>query len=148
MSDKNWERELARIDRQLESVSDEALFPTKSVAVPPQQKAANVATQAATKSWGALARLALSVILGIAILFWPYTNRCGVGLAAYLMAVTAVGVGGVWSAVWTWRHRAAAAHGLSLLLVLWGLILASIEVLPRVGYAKPTLEHPPIWTCG
>jgi hypothetical protein len=148
MSDKNWERELAKIDKQLESVSDEALFPTKQVNVSPAVKQERVAAQASTKSWGAIARLALSVLLGVAILFWPYVNRCGVGLAAYLIAVVAVGVGGVWSAIWTWRHRAGAAHALSLLLVVWGLVLAAVEVLPRIGYAKPTLEHPPIWTCG
>jgi hypothetical protein len=88
------------------------------------------------------------VLLGIAILFWPYPNRCGVGLAGYLGAVAAVSIGGAWSAVWTWRHRAGAAHVLSLLLVLWGLVLGAIEVLPRIGYAIPTLAHPPIWTCG
>lgn len=147
MTDKDWEKELAKIDKQLEGASDEALFPTRGVVVP-AQKQQRIEAQATTRSWGALARLALSVALGVGILFWPYVNRCGFGLAAYLLAVTAVGVGGVWSAVWTWRHRAAAAHGLSLLLVLWGLVLAAIEVLPRVGYAKPTLEHPPIWTCG
>lgn len=148
MSDKNWDAELRKIDKQLESVSDEALFPTKSIpAGATQQKQERVATQAATKTWGAMLRLALSVALGIGILFWPYANRCGFGLAAYLAAVTAVAAGGVWSSVWTWRHRTGAAHTLSLLLVLWGLVLAAIEVLPRVGYAKPTLEHPPIWTC-
>ena len=148
MTDRNWEKELAKIDKQMESVSDEALFPTRNVPAASPQKQERVEAQAQTRSWGALARLALSVILGVAILFWPYVNRCGVGLAAYLIAVTAVGVGGVWSAVWTWKHRTAGAHMLSLLLVLWGLILTAIEVLPRVGYATPTLAHPPIWTCG
>ena len=31
-----------------------------------------------------------------------------------------------------------AAHLLSLLLVMWGVVLGAIEVLPRIGYAKPT----------
>ena len=79
-------------------------------------------------------------------IFWPYASRCGPGLAGYLVAVGAVAVGGAWSAVWSWRHRAAKAHLLSLLLVLWGLSLAAIEVLPRVGYAKadPTRS---VWIC-
>jgi putative flippase GtrA len=53
----------------------------------------------------------------------------------------------VWSAVWTWRHRASQAHVLSLLLVVWGLVLAGLEVLPRVGYAFPTVAHPATWMC-
>jgi len=36
---------------------------------------------------------------------------------------------------------------LSLLLILWGLVLGSMEVLPRVGYAKPDLAHPATWAC-
>jgi hypothetical protein len=54
---------------------------------------------------------------------------------------------GVWSAVWTWRHRSARGHTLSLLLVLWGVILGAMEVLPRVGYAKGDALHPATWTC-
>jgi hypothetical protein len=31
--------------------------------------------------------------------------------------------------------------------VLWGLVLASIDVLPRTGYAIPTAAHPATWAC-
>ena len=78
---------------------------------------------------------------------WPYEARCGVGLAGYLAAVGVVTASGVWSAVWTFRHRAPRAHVLALLIMLWGLALAAIEVLPRVGYAIPTDKHPAAWTC-
>ena len=97
---------------------------------------------------GAIARLALVVILGVAMLFWPYGARCGPGLAAYLGAVGVLVGGGIWSAVWTWRHRTSRAHILSLLLILWGIVLGSIEILPRAGYAKPTEQHPAMWSCG
>jgi hypothetical protein len=146
MSERNWDKELSKIDKQLESISDEALFPTKS-APTPTAKASTAAVQQGTRTWGAFARLTLAVLLGVAMLFWPYSARCGAGLAAYLGAVAAVVGGGVWSAVWTWRHRTARAHTLSLLLVLWGLVLAALEVLPRVGYAKPDMNHPAIWSC-
>ena len=36
---------------------------------------------------------------------------------------------------------------LSLLLVLWGGVLAAQEVLPRIGYAIPTEAHPASWMC-
>jgi hypothetical protein len=139
---RDWDRELAKIDKQLESVSDAQLFPEKKGAAP-AQKAQVAAERAATSSWPAILRLVLSVALGIGILFWPYANRCGLGLAGYLIAVTAVAVSGVWSAVWTWRHRTGRAHALSILLMVWGLILGAGEVLPRIGYAKQILT----WSC-
>jgi hypothetical protein len=80
-------------------------------------------------------------------LFWPYSARCGAGLLAYLGAVAVVIAAGWWSAFWTWRHRAAKGHVLALLLILWGLVLAAVEVLPRVGYARPDTDHPPTWMC-
>jgi len=53
----------------------------------------------------------------------------------------------VWSSVWTWRHRTARAHVLSLLLILWGMVLGATELLPRLGYAKPDPMRPTGWTC-
>lgn len=157
MSEKDWAKELAKIDKQLESISDDALLPPKPVpagtpeAARPEAKAAArteaTAVQARTPTWGVFVRLVLAVSLGVAMLFWPYEARCGAGLAAYLAAVAAVSVAGVWSAVWSWRHRAARAHMLSLLLVAWGLVLAGVEVLPRAGYAKPTADRPAGWDC-
>ncbi len=142
MSTKDWDKEMAKIDKQLESVSDSQLFPEKKNASPAEK--AQVATErATTTSWPAIVRLALSVALGVGILFWPYANRCGLGLTGYLIAVTAVAVSGVWSAVWTWRHRLGRAHTLSILLIAWGLILGASEVLPRIGYAKQIL----MWSC-
>ena len=146
MTDRNWDAELKKIDRAMEGVSDEALFPAKS-AGSPAAKTAATETQRTTTTLGVFLRLAISVALGVGIVFWPYAARCGFGLTAYLAAVIALVVAGGWSAIWTWRHRAARAHLLSLLLVLWGLVLGAIEVLPRTGYAKPTDAHPPNWTC-
>ena len=146
MTDRNWDAELKKIDRQLESVSDEAMFPTKTAkGAPAKAQAADL--QKTTTTWGVFLRLALTVALGVGMVWWPYSARCGLGLAGYLGAVTALVVSGVWSSVWTFRHRAAKAHTLSLLLVMWGLVLGSIEVLPRTGYAKPTAAHPAEWSC-
>jgi len=68
-------------------------------------------------------------------------------LAGYLAAVGVVVAGGLWSSVWTWRHRAAKSHTVSLLVLTWGLVLGAIEVLPRIGYAKPDANHPATWVC-
>ncbi len=140
MSD--WDAELKKIDKQLESISDSALIPAPAKGAPPAAKAKVVADREATRSWPALARLGLATALAVGILFWPYPSRCGLGLAGYGAAVAAVTLGGLWSSMWTWRHRTARAHVLSLLLVIWGLTLATIEVLPRIGYAKADASRP------
>ncbi len=149
MSDRNWDAELKKIDRQLEGVSDEAMFPAKSAksAKTPAAKAEAQQAQRTTSTFGVFARLALAVILGVAIVFWPYSARCGLGMTAYLGAVVTLITAGAWSSIWTWRHRAGRAHTLSLLLVLWGLILGAVDLLPRLGYAKPTTDHPATWAC-
>ena len=145
MSTKDWESELKKIDRLMEGASDEALLPTKS-APTPQARAEAVAKQKSTSTLGVMARLVLATALGVGMLFWPYDARCGLGLAGYLGAVVAVVGAGVWSSIWTWRHRSSRGHVLSLLLILWGGLLGAIELLPRVGYSKPDPSRPG-WAC-
>ena len=147
MAESKWDRELAKIDRQLETASDDALFPTKANASP-AARAETAAVRSKTATLGVLARLLLATFLAVAIMFWPYDARCGLQLAYYLAAVVAVTASGVWSAIWSWRHRSGRAHTLSLLLIGWGLVLGAMEILPRVGYAAPTLDRPATWSCG
>jgi len=143
---RDWEKEMAKIDRQLESVADEALLPAKTAASPAARERA-IEAQKSTSTLGVFLRLGLAVLLGVAMLFWPYVNRCGIGLAAYLGATAVVAAAGVWSAVWTWRHRAGRGHVLALLLILWGVVLAASEVLPRTEYGRPDASHPAVWAC-
>ena len=142
MSDKDWDKLMAKVDKQIESASDAQMFPEKPAATP-AQKSATTTARDTTKTWPAIVRLVLSSALGVGVLFWPYENRCGAGLYGYLAVVAIVAISGVWSAVWTWRHHTAKAHVLSMLLIVWGLVLGSAEVLPRTGYAKQTLP----WAC-
>jgi len=102
--ERDWSKELAKIDKQLESASDAQLFPEKTGASPTQK--AEIATErATTASWPALLRLSLSVALGVGSLFWPYGTRCGLGLVGYFIAnalvVSSVGC----RAVGTWRYH-------------------------------------------
>lgn len=136
MSGKNWDTEMKKIDRMLEGASDEALLPAKS-AKTPQARADAVVKQQGTSTLGVMARLVLAVGLGVGMVFWPYEARCGLALAGYLAAVAVVIAAGVWTSIWTWRHRSSRGHVLSLLLILWGGVLGAIEILPRVGYARP-----------
>jgi hypothetical protein len=146
MSSRDWDKEMAKIDRQLEQVSDQALIPAPANATP-AQKVEVVARREKTNTTGAVLRLLLAVALGVGMAFWPYETRCGAGVAAYLFATAVLTGAGVWSAFWSWRHRTARAHVLSLLIVLWGIVLATQEILPRTGYARPTLERPAGWLC-
>ena len=115
MSD--WDAELKKIDRRLESISDSALIPSAPASAPVGARGDVATERAATRTWGAFLRLALATALGVGILFWPYPSRCGVDLGFYLAAISAVTLGGLWSSVWTWRHRTSRAHVLALLLV-------------------------------
>ena len=147
MASSNWEKELAKIDKQLESMSDEALLPSKPSASP-AAKAEHVEVQRTTTTLGVMTRLLLATALGVGMAFWPYEARCGGGLFGYLGAVGVLLAAGTWSAVWTWRHRSGRGHTWSLLLILWGAILGAQEVLPRIGYAIPSEAHPASWVCG
>ncbi|HKV51226.1 MAG TPA: hypothetical protein VJO52_08515 [Gemmatimonadaceae bacterium] len=151
----DWDKELRKIDHQLESLSDDALLPTQKGKPSRSSKASPAAPAEAnappaprkTSTLGVLARLLLAVGLGVAIMFWPYSTKCGLGLFGYLAASLMIIIAGGWSAIWTWRHRSASGHVLSLLLILWGSLLAAQQVLPRVGYAKSDPLHPAIWMC-
>jgi hypothetical protein len=143
----DWDAELKKIDKQLESMSDSALIPAPAKGAPPAAKAAVAAERSATRTWPALLRLTLATTAAVGILFWPYSTRCGLGLTGYLAAIIGVTIAGLWSSVWTWRHRTARAHVLSLLLVLYGLVLASVEILPRAGYARADAARPVGFAC-
>ena len=146
MSGRDWDSELKKIDKHLQAVPDEALLPSKA-AKPSADRAQAGSAAPATSTFGVFARLALAVLLGVGIVFWPYSARCGLGMVGYLGAVVTLVTAGAWSAFWTWRHRAAKGHTLSLLLILWGLVLGAVDILPRVGYAKPGAGHPAYWMC-
>lgn len=146
MTDRDWDAEMRKIDQQIASLPAQGAAPARAPAAP-ASAAPLAAPRQETSTLGVMARLALACVLGVAIMFWPYGAKCGFGLAAYLASVTTLVVAGVWASVWTWKHRAAKAHTVSLLLVTWGLVLAAADVLPRLGYAKPSATHPANWTC-
>ena len=92
---------------------------------------------------GAWVRVLLALALGVMMAGWPYLSACGLPLMGYLGAVGVVIWAGGWAAVATWRYRAALAHVVSLILILYGVTLALAEVLPRTGYAIPRAT----WQC-
>jgi hypothetical protein len=143
----DWDAELKKIDKQLESISDSALIPAPAKNAPPAATAKVAAERSTTRTWPALLRLTLASAAAVGILFWPYSTRCGGGLAGYLAAIVGVTIAGLWSSVWTWRHRTARAHVLSLLLVLYGIVLGAMEILPHSGYARKDAARPEGFMC-
>ncbi len=162
MSDRNWEAELAKIDKQLASVSDEALLAESKAVVPaktgartiaaptvaaPARSAAPSAGVPAAGAWKGWVKVAIAVGAAAGLMFWPWPAQCGGALIGFTAATGAVSLLGLWSAIGTWRHRLGLAHVASLLVVVWGLVLGAREVLPRAGYAIPTAERSEGWSC-
>jgi hypothetical protein len=103
------------------------------------------------RSWRAqfalLFWLALGVAVVAALIAWPYPARCGAGLGYYLALVGALAAAGVATSASAWRHRAPFVHVLGLAMVAAAAVLGARDVLPRVGYAIPSAEHPASWSC-
>ena len=146
MSEINWKSELRKVEREFSGLPPE---PTADelrqwrLAEEQEQRRRDEVNGAV----GAWTRLSLVIALASALYFWPYARGCGVGLYGYLGAECAVVVGGVWVAIYSWRRRAARAHATAFVMVLAGLTLVGLEVLPRVGYAKPDLTRPVRLAC-
>lgn len=93
---------------------------------------------------GAWARVGLGVLVSVALTQWPYERACGPGLLAYLLAVAIVLTTGLWGAVASWKVQLAPAHVIALSTLLWGLVLAAQEIVPRAGHASPPSAR---WRC-
>jgi hypothetical protein len=96
---------------------------------------------------GLLFRLLLTALLLAVVVVWPYETRCGAWLAGYLATIAVTGLAAIWTAVAAWRHRGAIVHVLSLGMLVAAAVYATMEVLPRVGYAVPDPAHPAMWAC-
>lgn len=160
MSDRDWDRELANIDRRLGAVPPVAAPGRVPAGTPPLQGAVDpgpprrtVGTPVAPgrRSWRAQLALLLRLVIGVAVVaalvYWPYPARCGAGLAYYLALVAALAVAGLTTSTSAWRHRAPFVHVLGLAMLVAAAVLGARDVLPRVGYAIPTAAHPASWSC-
>jgi hypothetical protein len=78
----------------------------------------------------------LSLLLGIALPYWPYGNSCGWSLVFHGLAVMTLVTAGVWTSILTWYSRLGMSHIFAVLILCWGLALSAADVLPRTGYSK------------
>lgn len=135
---RNWDKELANIDKAI------ARQPAPAATPAPSGMAGSPATRpqrrfvALTWFWTALA-----LILAVALPLWPNDKSCGLSLIFYLGAAAITLLMGVLGAFSSWSYHRGLAHLLSLSAILWAGVMAAREILPRAGYARQQLY----WTC-
>ena len=159
MTDRDWDRELAELDRRLASVP---AGPAAPAAAPAPNRGPELTTAAPTRaigtrtppgrrSWRAqfalLFRLALGIAVVAALIYWPYSARCGIELGYYLGLVAALAVVGLITSTSAWRHRSSVVHVVGLAMLAGAIAIGAREILPKVGYAIPTTAHPAAWSC-
>lgn len=145
---RDWDKEMAAIDREI------ARLPAPQPGAPPATRSAGAAAPApvvtqgtarpGTRAFlGAWIRVLLGAALAVGVWSWPYVHPCGWSLYGYFGAVLVVIVAGIWNILATWKRRMGAAHGVAILVLITGLILAAQVILPRIGYARQALT----WMC-
>jgi hypothetical protein len=139
---RNWDKELADIDRAIEKQGATAppgtppALPPAGATTPaprgpaPAEPAGARGSVARTWFW-----MALAVLLAAALPLWPYGKGCGLQLFFYLGAAALALLAGAAGAINSWRSRRGLPHVISLLVVVFAGVMAAREVLPRVGYA-------------
>ena len=139
---RDWDRELADIDKAMDKQGSGPTAPRVGGAVAPRPAPAVVTTArgsvAITWLW-----VLFAVALAVALPLWPYQRVCGLQAFFFLGAAGVTVVVGGLAALSSWANRRGFAHVLSLLVVAWGAAVAAREILPRVGYAREVRT----WTC-
>jgi hypothetical protein len=148
--ERDWDKEMAEVDRLLKKLpnADPTLGRGDPTAKKPSLSTVTPRGGVAPASGGGRlatwAKVALGVLVGIGVApgVWPYTHGCGLHLIFYLAGLTTVIAAGLWSSISSWKRRLGVAHVISQVLIIWGILLLTGEVLPRVG-ARATA----VWIC-
>jgi len=146
--ERDWDKEMAEVDRLLKKLPE--ADPTLGrgsggSGSAPTVKKPVVVPGAMPTALGTWAKVALGVLVGIGIApgVWPYSHGCGLRLIFYLVGVTAVIAAGLWASVSSWKRRLGVAHAVAQALIIWGAVLVTREVLPRIGTANAAT----LWLC-
>lgn len=150
--ERDWDKEMAEVDRLLKKLpnADPTLGRGSGGEPTLRRQAVSPSPVSGTAIYGAAGRLGtwlkvgLGVLIGIGVApgVWPYTHGCGLRVIFFLLGVTTVIAAGAWASVSSWRRRLGFAHVISQVLIIWGVLLLTREVLPRVG-ARPQAP----WLC-
>ena len=151
--ERDWDKEMAEVDRLLKKLPNADPTLGRGAGFEPTAKKPSLSTvtprggvapPSGSGRLGTWAKVALGVLVGIGVApgVWPYTHGCGLHLIFYLAGLTTVIAAGLWSSISSWKRRLGAAHVISQVLIIWGILLLTREVLPRVG-ARATA----VWIC-
>src|SRR3989441_9696847 len=106
---KDWEKELAEVDRLLKKLPYGEATPSASSAPTVRKTPAAAppgADLTAAGQWLCTrARGVLGLLIGLGMTQWPYPPGCGPRPVVYLIGVAAVSAAGAWSAISSWKRR-------------------------------------------
>ena len=109
---RNWDKELADIDKVIARQPTPAPAPAAGAGKPPTPSQRRFV--ALTWFWTGLA-----IILAVALPLWPNDKSCGLRLVFYLGAAGIALLMGALGALASWSHRRGLAFVLSLVAILW-----------------------------
>ena len=78
----DWSTQLKKIEREFEGLPPEPSPAYKKLQSEEEKRARERAAQRVALI-GVFARLILVAAVGVALLFWPYENNCGLGLRTF-----------------------------------------------------------------
>jgi hypothetical protein len=136
--ERQWDKEMSQVDKllaKLPTYSSEkpALGGEPTLKRPAGSGGGPPARAPGGTAAGMWLKVALGVALAVGVTVWPYTHVCGLKLMFYFTAIGTVIVTGGWAALASWGRRSGPAHVLALGTLIWGLGLATLTVLPRLG---------------
>lgn len=151
--ERDWDKEMAEVDRLLKKLPNADPTLGRAASYDPTGKKPSLSTvtprggvapPSGGGRLGTWAKVALGVLVGIGVApgVWPYSHGCGLRLIFYLLGVTTVVAAGVWASLSSWKRRLGVAHVIAQVLIVWGILLMTWEVVPRVGSHAAAL-----WLC-
>ena len=147
---RDWDRELADIDRVIDKEGPPPAGPSIGPALPPGPAGTPVRPPAPAPppaAKGSVAMtwfwVALALLLAVALPVWPYGKACGLQIFFYLGAAALAVLADAAGAISSWATHRSVAHTLSLLVIIWTGVMGAREVLPRIGYA----DESKAWLC-
>ena len=143
---RDWDKEMAEIDKIIAKqpavpAGKPAMAGASAPAARPQAPSPVVRSGRATLT--AWLRVGLGVAVAAGVTQWPYLHACGLAAYGYAIAAGGVVLAGLWGAVISWKRRMGLAHGVSLLVALWGSVLLGRAVLDRTEFVAKPLT----WSC-
>lgn len=138
--ERDWDKEMAEVDRLLNKLpyAEPTLGRSaeRTVKKPAVSGGAAGGAVPSHGDWlGTWAKVALGVLIGVGVTpgVWPYARSCGMPFIFYLVGLGTVVAAGLWASVSSWRRRLAVAHVIAQVLIVWGVLLLTREIVPRLG---------------